>query len=160
MERLLAYWRTMGVLAAPACSREALDLFEDQHRLLMPTDFREYLSLANGMALQGQELGRDENGFSFWPLERLDPVSESGLVTALAQAIGVVRQRATPEQHQYFVFADYLHWSWAYAIGISGQRSSECDVIRVGGRGNPLVARTFGAFVDLYLSDASALYVA
>jgi hypothetical protein len=61
-----------------------------------------------------------------------------------------------PDPQAHFVFADYLQWSWAYAIrlGTSGN-----PVIFVGAEGG-VVANSFTEFVALYVQDAEALYPA
>ncbi len=58
----------------------------------------------------------------------------------------------SPEE--YFVFADYFQWSWAYAIRLGSEDSS---VILVGAEGD-VVAASFSEFVRLYIEDAEALY--
>ena len=55
---------------------------------------------------------------------------------------------------EYFVFADYLQWSWAYAVRL---RSEDSSVILVGAEGD-VVAASFSEFVRLYIEDAEALY--
>ena len=57
-----------------------------------------------------------------------------------------------------FVFADYLNWSWAYAIRLVSDVDSCNRVVIVGKNSPERVAETFEGFVDLYLADAEGLY--
>ena len=93
---------------------------------------------------------QDEKGFSFWSLERVRWVPEE-----LAEEAPV--SPSFPDAENFYAFADYLGWSWAYAIRLS-ELPGPAPVILIGKDSPALVARSFGEFVDLYLADSSALY--
>jgi hypothetical protein len=90
----------------------------------------------------------DPNGFSFWPLADLKSLEQE------------YRKQASltpfPGIEQYYVFADYLQWSWAYAIALAGP---ELGRIKIAGFESPVdVADKFEDFVQLYLADSPRLY--
>ena len=122
--------------------------FEERRCVRLPSDFREYLMAANGMA---PPRDTDDEGFCFWPIERICPVVESNASAATFE-----------DAVQYFIFADYLQWSWAYAIRLSPDGSSQNPVVIVGSKsGVPQrLADTFTAFVDLYFKGWENIWIA
>jgi hypothetical protein len=100
--------------------------------------------------------GRDTDraGFCFWPLPRI--------VSALDE-FGNNKDLRThlldPRLKDYFIFADYLHWSWAYAIRLTGDIDARGAIFKVDEPTHlSKVADSFTEFVALYLSDSSRLY--
>lgn len=142
IETLAQYWSLQGVGPEGGTTLEAVRLFEDSHRVVVPDDFREYLLRLNGVAQFGS--GVDPNGFAFWPLRQIRAVAQEEYPPGV-QTTG------------YFVFADYLGLSWAYAIQL---RNDEVrgEVIHVGTLEPKVVAKSFDAFVHMYLADATDLY--
>ncbi len=63
-----------------------------------------------------------------------------------------------PGAEFFFVFADYLHWSWAYAIRLSKRPAEECSVVLIGKQFPITVASSFEEFVNLYIADSPKLY--
>ena len=59
---------------------------------------------------------------------------------------------------EYFVFADYLQWSWAYAIRLVNQPLESNEIIHVGTNIPTVVATSFTEFLTLYLRDDKKLY--
>jgi hypothetical protein len=92
---------------------------------------------------------QDAKGFSFWPLARILPAAEELAKTAITDVSGL---------DEYFAFADYLGWSWAYAIRLAFDDSRGNRVILIGKEAPFEVASSFGEFVDLYLQDSPRLY--
>lgn len=119
--------------------------FEMSNGVLLPGDFVDYLLHANGF---NQEQGQqDENGFNFWPLEKVMCLSvvDGGVFAAVGF-------------DDFFVFADYLDFSWAYAIRL-GLSTGNNEVAIVGtSDGQPqIIANSFSEFVRLYLMGDSRL---
>ena len=117
--------------------------------VLLPADMRDYFAIVNGMVpvWPGDQ---DDKGFSFWPLERVRWVPEE-LANLSPQGV------AFPNCEDFYAFADYLGWSWAYAIRLAPSSGGN-QVILIGKDEPDLVADSFSEFVDVYLIDAPALY--
>ena len=60
-----------------------------------------------------------------------------------------------PDDTKFFVFADYLQWSWAYSIRLAGAMSGR--IVIVGKPVPEIVADSFDEFVRLYVADAEPL---
>jgi hypothetical protein len=147
--KLRAHWKTFGLTTGSRLSPPDIEAFQSLHSVLLPLDLREYFLELNGLA-HGWQNEQDPNGFSFWQLSRVAPVSS---LKAQHPHLPPV-----PEADSYFVFADYLQWSWAYAIRLTGDASAQNPVIIVGKEPLVIVATSFSDFVDLYIADAPALY--
>lgn len=112
----------------------------------LPVALIDFLSIADGYSDSG--LGRDEEGFVFWRSEQMDLVD-------------VYRggKFASSRTCNCLLFADYLNWSWAYAIRL-GENADAGEVLMIGtADGVPFrVADTLDDFLDKYLADDGALY--
>lgn len=149
--KLISHWRSQNLTIAPGNTEARVREFESHNDVSLPPDFREYFLKVNGMAQDGGH-DCDPTGFAFWPLARVKTMAEESAQRSLPPS-------QIPDAARYFVFADYLQWSWAYAIRL-GQRPSEPNsVIHVGTICPKTVASSFTEFVDLYLRDARELYV-
>ncbi|MEP7362390.1 MAG: SMI1/KNR4 family protein [Acidobacteriota bacterium] len=151
MSRLIALWKDQGLSLAKGNSEARLAEFETKNAVHLPPDMRQYLAVANGMLnIPGSDC--DANGFRFWPLDEVRSVpevcSESGVTIPAGEALD-----------KHFVFADYLQWSWAYAIDLSGRDRGCQPIIHVGTLEPKTVAQSFCQFIELYLKDAPDLYV-
>ncbi len=147
LRHLLAKWRDDHVLPKDGCPVADIEAFQIQSGLNLPQLFVKYLTVANGMGGRGQ----DPNGFAFWPLRRL------------ARADRELADRTTPipafsGAHRFVAFADYLDWSWAYAIGGDEQSTPDGPVILIGDSKPIPIASTFAEFVGLYVRDDPRLY--
>ena len=117
-EKLARYWTAQGLAPQGGAAIDAVGAFEETHRVVVPDDFREYLLRLNGLADYGP--GADQNGFGFWPLSRIRPVATEERPPHFTES-------------GYFVFADYLDWSWAYAIQLLEDRAHGHVTRRYGG---------------------------
>jgi SMI1 / KNR4 family (SUKH-1) len=149
--KLISYWRSQNLRIAPGNPEGKVREFESRYGVVLPPDFREYFIGVDGMTQVGGH-DCDPTGFAFWPLARLKSVVEECAEHSLA-----LPEVSDPDR--YFVFADYLQWSWAYAIHLSDRPSGPNPVIHVGTIRPKVVAGSFTEFVDLYLRDARELYV-
>jgi hypothetical protein len=148
--QLADYWKSQGLSLPSGNLEETVRDFETRCAVTFPPDLREYLLNIDGMRQVGGH-DCDANGFAFWPLARI-----KNIVTIYRE-----ESKAPPglhEEDQYYVFADYLQWSWAYAIRLSNRPSEPNHVIHVGTVLPKIIAASFTDFVDLYLQDAPALY--
>ncbi len=144
--RLRQFWLADGnpVLQSPATAQEILS-FEQNNNIVMPPDFAMYLKCQNGFDQYSGH--QDAMGFNFWPLQDMASldVYDGG-------------QFRAPGYSSYFLFCDYLDFSWGYALCME---KNEQKIVLVGARdGIPkVVAESFSSFVDAYLRDAPSIYL-
>jgi hypothetical protein len=148
-EELIQRWRAGGLAIVPGVSEEALRAFESKYNVLIPADFREYLLHIDGMAQVGGH-DCDEQGFGFWPLSRIKAVPDEC-------AASKVQVPTLEGIEHYFAFADYMQWSWAYAIGLDRAHSGE--ILQFGTLSPGIITHSFAEFVEAYLHDSEQLYL-
>ena len=148
-QQLIQHWKAEGLTIAGGVSEEALRMFEIKCAVTFPEEFREYLANVNGMLQVGGQ-DSDGKGFAFWPLSRIRAVPDECLASKVTVPLfdGV---------ENYFAFADYLQWSWAYAISLGTKRRGA--ILQFGTRLPRIVADSFAEFVAAYISDAERLYL-
>ena len=140
------YWRFQGLSLTGGCHPDSILDFERRNCVELPEDMRAYFLTVDGMSPNNPE---DKKGFSFWPLSEVTRADEE------------VERRTPFVQHfandsEFFVFADYLHWSWAYAIRMKPNGAPR--VIIVGKNTPEIVSESFTEFVGMYIADAASLY--
>ena len=144
---LVKFWRSEDLPIADGVPNALLDEFERQQGVVLPGDFREYFVRVNGMLERGAGCG--SRGFTFFPIRDVKPVAkvceENGLELPEIDHVS-----------QYYVFADYLQWSWAYAIRLDPQ---ENPVVQIGTLVPTVVANSFTEFLKMYLHDDPGLYL-
>ena len=143
---LVEYWRSQGIRLAPPADEAQIEWFEQRYGLQIILEFRDYLLTVNGM-LQFANDDCDSNMFAFWQLNRIRPIADE-----------CPELQRSPEEGQYFVFADYMIWSWAYAVDLAASSATAGRVILVGGLREQIVSPTFSGFVRLYTEDSRQLY--
>lgn len=137
-ERLKRLWAKEGV--REGASPDALDALERKLRLILPTEFRGYLSIVDGM-MGGAWVG---NEIEFWPVARI--LDEAGAWGCFEPGINGT----------LLPFADFLINSHAYAIRVS---SNDAPVFIVHGRGVQIpCAPSFDEFIARYEQDHPSLY--
>ena len=146
VEKLIDYWRGQGLSLRQGCYAKIVADFERRNDAELPPAMRDYYLSVDGMKETFQN-SEDRNGFSFWPLDR---------VTRVREAIDGAFIRPFKGDVNFFVFADYMQWSWAYAANFAP--GSSCSIILVGRDSPELVATSFEEFVELYTSDSARLY--
>ncbi len=129
----------------PPVPASVIDSFEEQYQRTLPAAFWAAYDLADGFAAGHDQ---DDQGFTFWSLDRVAPVAtyEKG-------------RFAFEGSDDWFLFADYLIWCWAYAIHLPRVGSGGA-VVMIGtkdDRPGP-VASSFEEFVELYVRDDERLY--
>ncbi len=148
IDSLLKKWASDGVVIGRPNSLKRIQDFEQSHRLQVPSDFRSYLLASNGTR------DSDSNGYWFWPLEEI-----RSALNELKTHNHTSKIELNPKLAQYFIFADYLQWSWAFAFKSAEGETSTSEVFRVDGDHLVLkVADSFVEFVALYLADSLRLY--
>ncbi len=131
---------------APPATEAEIQAFERRYEVEVYLEFRAYLSTVNGM-LQSSNNQCDSNIFAFWQLDRIRPVADECPELQMA-----------PKDGQCFVFADYMVWSWAYAIDLNATSADTGKVILVGGLTGQVVADSFNEFFRLYIANPPRLY--
>lgn len=152
-ERIRTHWQSRG-LALPAGNIEArIRDFEFRYAVILPPDLRDYFLRVNGMDTHWPN-AQDHEGYSFWPLEQVKTVPEEA-----ANHLHSDEWSSFSGAESLFIFADYLDWSWAYAIRLSTDSLSSSPVFIIGKKKTPIeVASSFSGFVDLYFIDSPTLY--
>ncbi|MEN9865282.1 MAG: hypothetical protein RL748_872 [Pseudomonadota bacterium] len=144
---LLDFWRkdTCVSLQPPVSDTTILE-FERSHNVILPSDFRYYLSnLTNGFNQSANY--QDGNGFNFLPLECLYAVSKFDTSDFKAS-----------NGRDYYVFCDYLDFCWAFAIDFNGSDTRGNIVVVGAGNPFPIVSKSFSEFIELYRADDARLY--
>ena len=148
--KLISHWEASSISISIGVAEGQIREFEHRYHVVMPLDIREYFLQVDGMQMTLNDC-KDKEGFSFWPLRRVKTVKEE-----LNRSAGKYTEAKGAES--FFVFADYLDWSWAYAIYLSDDLSTRNKVVLIG-KGLPIeIADSFTDFVNLYLSDSPKLY--
>lgn len=131
-------------LQSPALLK-AIKAFEAAHATSLPEDFSRYLRKTNGF--DQSKKYQDINGFNFLPLQDIRQAS--------AYEDGKYNFKGA---ERYYIFCDYLDFSWAYAIQF-GDRTSERVLLIGAADGKPhQVAESFSAFLRMYLIEDSRLF--
>lgn len=134
--------RTAHARLRPPVLRHQIIAFEQAYKVAVPADFATYLACFDGF---DQDEGyQDEAGFNFWPLSGICPLAE--------YEAGKYR---FPGDEKYFLFCDYLDFSWAYAVSFE-----HAGIVMVGtANGEPMpVADSYAEFLSMYLRDDAGLY--
>jgi hypothetical protein len=153
VDALLRKWKTEDVRIGDANTQRKIENFEQGHKVRLPQDFKLYLLRANGMR-PGIPHDTDKNGYCFWPLERIRSVANE-----FREPQHRAKEIHRPELASYFIFADYLQWSWAYAIRIAETDTDTSIVFRVDAPQTIWkLADSFAEFIDLYVVDSVRLY--
>lgn len=149
--QVIASWRAQGITLSKGNTHAELEYFERRYGVHLPEDLRLYFSSVDGMLdIAGSDC--DSNGFRFWPLADVKPV------TVVCETYGVPLPEAQ-QLDKHFIFVDYMQWSWAYAIDLSSVAEGEHTIIHVGTLQHKTVARSFTEFLKLYLKDDTQLDV-
>lgn len=138
-ELLRDYWSGQPRLRpAVGFSSQEIAQFQNQHGLMLPIDFADYVEHLDGLAkpTHGDEWGQiDREGFEFYSLHNMRP---------------------TPQSSRYFVFGSWVLGLLDFAICLdplvsNGEVVSVRDSLHV-------VATTFTEFAELYVTDSPKIY--
>jgi len=141
-DELILHWHQQSdATLRPPASKDAISQFESANRILIPDGFRSYLTKADGF---DQSSGyQDENGYNFWPLEKIAPATTMNLGSS-----------SSKELESLFVFAGYLDFCWGYAIRLRLTIGDNEIAILGTASGVPqTIAANFDEFLQLYISE-------
>ena len=111
----------------------------------LPDDFRAYL-LDESPAVEFM----DDYNATWWPIDRIKSIPDEFKDGSNAPGIA-------DEAERYLFFADYLIWSYAWAICCApGDDFGRVAVI--GAPPDRFVADSFSEFVGLYIGDSRAIH--
>lgn len=152
-EKLRTHWLSLGLSLPRGSTEVEIRNFESRYSVRLPPDFMDYFLHVNGMASHWPN-AQDPEGYSFWPLERIKTVPEEATNHQYGN-----EWSSFPDAEWLFLFADYLDWSWAYAIQLSADSLNGNPLFIIAKQATPIeVAGSFTEFVELYLADSPALY--
>jgi len=134
-ERLKAKWLEAGIAGKDAVAPATLDRFEKKRRVLLPSEFKDYLLRVNGM----QEGQVDEDLISFLSLERIDQDANC-------------KEISTNEVE--LVIAEYSIYSHTYVMRISRSDDRSPIFVTDGEHERPIAA-SFKDFLSQYLANPS-----
>jgi SMI1 / KNR4 family (SUKH-1) len=147
------HWQQAGTIALQTASEAELARFAQKHQIQLPADLVRYFALVNGT---GGEYVKPF--FRFYALAEVQSVAER-----FHDYHGVPKYsdllHTWPEYGQFYVFADYMIHSLAYAIRLNPQTTSTNPVfVLCGGTYRP-IAGSFTEFLALYRLDSPLLYM-
>ena len=144
-ERLAVLWRDAGLLIRPGVQPPAIQAFEAQYHVTLPTDMREYF-----LTIDGMEDELDPGLNRFWPLQMVKPVADE-----LTE-----RHKDRLAYPGCFVFVDHCIWCLAWAVRLGREPSPVSGpVFQVTASDIPgrQIAPSFTAFVEMYLADQDSV---
>jgi hypothetical protein len=122
-----------------------VDALERRCSVRLPEDFRDYLLHRAPIV---EDIWDDQHT-AWWSLGRVKSVAED-FDGAISHPD--IEARKT----QYLVFADFLVWSWAWAVACT-EDEHRGKVALIGGEPDRFVATTFTDFERLYAEDIHAV---
>jgi hypothetical protein len=147
-DRVRGFWFEQG--ARPRLGASDADIRAAEIRLgvRLPEDVQRFFGTVNGTE------GTSEDLFQAWSLNEIGTVPN---VVAEFGGIPDYRRIASvlPNAAEYFAFADAMIWSQVLAVRITDRAATE--VVWISGCAFALVASTFEAFWERYLTDPEAV---
>jgi hypothetical protein len=153
IEKLRAHWLSKAIGLPSGNSEQQMREFEHRYHVNLPPDFRDYFLRVDGMNPHWPN-AQDTEGYTFWSLDRVKSIPEEAVKHNSGQEWG-----SFSGAESLFVFADYLDWSWAYAIRLLRDPFESGRIFMIGKQETPIkIADLFSDFVELYLVDSPVLY--
>jgi hypothetical protein len=140
------FWRHRNLPARAGISANLIAKFEEKHRVLLPNDMRELLTLMDGTE------GFSADDLTLWPLQELKPIPDV-FTGADYSCLNPQNPQALPNAGSYFVFADWLIYSFCYAIGL-GKDVPHGEIVFIDGENWYRCSNSFSAFLGSYMHEA------
>ena len=152
---LLTLWRLLAVPEAAPASMKQIAVFESRYGVRIPTDFRAYIVVTNGMA-DTETITWDDEGVRFWGLPLSDEQFEKDFdyICPASRAWPQCRQ---PEADRLFVFADWCIGVSDFAIDFLPDSPTYGQVFRLSGDTPVLIYPSFTDFVNSYVVSRDAV---
>ena len=141
IERLLGFWREVGVTLNPGAGPGLLAELEAAISLPLPAEFRTLYSEADGMADEGY----DGMLFGLWPIHRI-----------LREFVDP--EYTAPPGDRSLDFADGLIESHRYAVVLEGKRAGAI-LVHWHGEDPEVAAPSIGDFASMYVAAPESLYL-
>ena len=116
--------RRSGTQCGPGVDAEQIAAFEERYAVVLPSDFKTFLSIMDGMDVF------DDKGMRFWPLSEIAPLEDF---------------------QGFFVFADFMIESHVYALNLRAS-DAPARVVLFDSEEPAPVAVSFLDFLSDYLS--------
>jgi len=125
-------------------SKEKIESFEKLKSYELPSDFKEFYSLINGME-EFYPNYMDDHGFLFYPIEAINP------------AIKEFKSSQMKNINSVFLFCEYMHRSWWYGCDVIDKDKYIIGIIPDKNSFKPICS-SLVEFIELYVNDSSVLY--
>ena len=127
--------------------------FEREHKLLLPTDLKQYFKSFNGT-----NDNYNERFFSFQSITNFKSIEDELMHrNGVPDYSGIVNVLA--DYKDCFVFCDYEFHLMTYAIKLYNYESNRNEVYVICGDSYKLIAETFIEFLTLYLEGSDKLFI-
>lgn len=140
IQQLRSSWaRTEAGINTETIPNERIAALESNYGILLPDDFREFLSLSSpvGEAIDNEMV----NWWSFDQIKNIPDEFSHPLNPVIADG-----------GRKYLIFADYCLWCWAWAISCADDGSRGQVAIIAGNPHDRIVANSFSDFVQRYVN--------
>lgn len=142
---LLEHWRPDDPAFLGRAAAVSVNDLEYRYGVTLPDDFRRYLldaALAEDLY--------DDHETNWWAVHRIRNIPNE-----YEWSIG--NEAIAQEAERFLFFADFLIWSWAWAICCS-DGPNRGKVALIGGDPDWFVADSFAQFVELYLKEPASVW--
>lgn len=145
IDRLISHWSGMGVKTRPGATPAQIKCFESRYQVVLPPDLYEYFAAVDGME-------------EYWDFKFLPLLAVKSIPEEIGRGSGGCEiMQALPDPERWFVIVDYMLWAAVYAIRLSGV-VEDSPVLRIdGGKEHQVVAASFSAFLEAYITNPDDL---
>jgi len=147
---LIQHWRNQGLSPCSGYRQETIAQAQKRLGVMFPEQFYDYLLISGGFGCNGS-VDQDADGFRFWSLERLSTVDQE-------YASKVPPEPPPRGGDRLLIFADYLDWSWAFAINTETSGDDSGAVFAIGGDWPVKVASSLSEFWEIYVANSGRLF--
>ncbi|MEM7373488.1 MAG: SMI1/KNR4 family protein [Bacteroidota bacterium] len=152
LEKLDTQWKQENLIHINPESKTGLIHYENQHDIIIPSDFKKYFLSLNGSN------DYDENFFRFYPLKNVEKFYKkfhdwNGFpdYSTLAHSNSMIKN--------LFVFSDFQFHMFSYAAEFSKLNKNQSQIFAISGNKFEIVAKSFSEFLQLYFDDSPILFL-
>jgi len=141
------FWRRRSLPARDGVSSKSLADFERKNQVTLPAEMRELFGLMDGTE------GASADDLTLWPIQEMKRVPEV-FTGADYSCLNPHSPQFLPSAEDYFVFADYLIYSFCYAILLT-ENKPQGEVIFIEGENWYRCGNSFSEFMENYMREAT-----